>query len=206
MSTNAPISRPAKRQKMLPQTVSQESELPDLNSELVEVETFIIHKHVLCKTSAFLQAALKPAWQGSGTRPVDLTDEHPLIFKMYLQWLYSNKVAVKGCSYLIPDINEPFDSWCAATLARAYVLGATLMDSAYQNAVLQAFMDMVEAEDGVPFMLMLAVDVITRERRRDREEFADDLIAALMNHRVLSIKKEDRPWVKDAKAYYVQDT
>jgi len=48
-------------------------------------QTFHVHKTVLCKTSGFSKAALKPEWQGSEPRPVDLTDEDPATFKMYLQ-------------------------------------------------------------------------------------------------------------------------
>ncbi|KAI4922002.1 hypothetical protein J4E90_000430 [Alternaria incomplexa] len=44
-------------------------------------DMFHVHKNVLCKTSAFFQAATKQVWRGRPRKPIDLTTENGEDFK-----------------------------------------------------------------------------------------------------------------------------
>jgi len=57
-------------------------------------DMFHVHKNVLCKTSAFFQAATKQVWRGRPRKPIDLTTENGEDFKCYVQWLYSGRIAI----------------------------------------------------------------------------------------------------------------
>ncbi|KAF2242157.1 hypothetical protein BU26DRAFT_405911, partial [Trematosphaeria pertusa] len=84
--------------------------------------------------SEFFRAASKPEWTGPSPKLVQLTDVDPAVFKAYMQWLYTKKVAqIDGLH-----------------LARCYVLGEKLMDVAFQNAVMDAILDRAMREDLYP--------------------------------------------------------
>lgn len=55
-------------------------------------------------------------------KPIDLTDENPIIFKAYVQWLYSHHI----------DTTHDTIKW-----AHMYVLGERLMDLEFQDLVLE---------------------------------------------------------------------
>lgn len=88
---------------------------------------------VLYKTSVFFKAVTKPKWDGTGPRTIDLSTGNVDVFHVYLQWLYSGKVAV--CYF-----NERQDSPDICMLGDSYLLGERLMDTEFCNAMLQVFM------------------------------------------------------------------
>ena len=61
------------------------------------------------------------------SKPIDLSDEHPAIFKKYCQWLYTKA---------IPPRESKENGF--VYLARMYVLGEKIIDQAFQNAVVNA--------------------------------------------------------------------
>lgn len=197
-----------------------------------------IHKAVLCKTSKFLRAALKPEWQGPEPRPVDLTDEDPVQFGMYLCWLYTGKLPVQPLAKLPNDDKHQEDYHMPSTsylaLARAFVLGAKLMDSAFQNHILKVFIDCVECDGLVPHNEVvriiyggteadsparkLMVDFWVGETEDMCEEndrvvdtvgvdFANDLILALFAQRAKPYSKDgkNKPWIKEPMQYRIKD-
>jgi hypothetical protein len=99
---------------------------------------FSIHKNVLLR-SPFFANALKPEWASMREgRPIDLEDTDSETFAAYGQWLYSHQ--------LNPALMEIAKSdW-----AKAYVLGETLMDLEYQDAVLSALITRCRAEKLFP--------------------------------------------------------
>jgi hypothetical protein len=70
-------------------------------------------------------------------RLIDLSDEHPEAFQAYVQWLYSNKVALKVVPEDLDDNDNPqYDDTRMHSLIVSYVLGEKLIDTAYQNAII----------------------------------------------------------------------
>ncbi|CAN9106508.1 unnamed protein product [Alternaria sp. RS040] len=70
--------------------------LPDLSGKtiVVQVGNEVIHVHegLISSSSEFFKNATKPEWR-TESRPIDLSDEQPHIFKRYCQWLYSGVIA-----------------------------------------------------------------------------------------------------------------
>ncbi|KAK5717929.1 hypothetical protein LTR15_008772 [Elasticomyces elasticus] len=54
--------------------------------------TFYVHETVLCKESAFFQAACKKEWTEGQERKIMLPDQAPDTFHAYLQWSYTGRV------------------------------------------------------------------------------------------------------------------
>ncbi|KAF2130039.1 hypothetical protein P153DRAFT_431107 [Dothidotthia symphoricarpi CBS 119687] len=183
-------------------------------------QLFHIHKSVLCKTSAFFQSILESAWTGLDYKPIDLTDEKPEVFQMYLQWLYSGKVAVKLeanlYSYMV-RVNDEVICW--ASLLDSYILGEQLQDTTYQNAVMQAMIDCVENGEVLPSVKAigdmyrgtsasspvrkLVVDFLVHRNQTHwpitfvvelgDARFADDLVAAVFKQRLPPPESKDCP-------------
>lgn len=47
-------------------------------------QTAYVHKDLLCEDSEFFRAATKPEWQNSAVQTVDLTDEDPATFAVFV--------------------------------------------------------------------------------------------------------------------------
>ncbi|KAF2660686.1 hypothetical protein K491DRAFT_571812, partial [Lophiostoma macrostomum CBS 122681] len=93
-------------------------------------ETFHVHKTLVCTASKFFANATKPGWQNNETgkpKPIDLSDEEPAIFKVFVQWLYGRTIAISLLQLGV-----------SIGLARAYVLGEMLIAEAFQDDVLKA--------------------------------------------------------------------
>ncbi|KAF2242156.1 hypothetical protein BU26DRAFT_397428, partial [Trematosphaeria pertusa] len=88
----------------------------------------------------FLQVAVKMEWMGEEPRPVDLSDEEPTVFKAYLQWLYTKQVPLETYTHARSD-GQDEEAINDELLAQCYVLGEKLMDSKFQNAVLEVFIN-----------------------------------------------------------------
>jgi hypothetical protein len=191
-----------------------------------EQRIFHVHESVLCKTSAFFQNATKPEWTAPTPRPIDLSDEYPDIFHLYVQWLYSGKIAVTTrTSHL--SVNYCY-------LIQSYVLGEKLMDATFQNAVLQCLIQCVNEEGSYPLgrtvklayerttkhspLRRLLVDFWVWERGRtwgssnmkrcEGVEFMNDLIMALLEKRPCphSPRAEvEPPWRTNPGDYRVRD-
>ena len=103
-------------------------------------EMFQVHKSVLCKTSAFFQAAIKQVWRGRPRKPIDLTMENGEDFELYVQWLYSGRIAI--CYNTDPQQNDLDGSYHPLDdLIDQYLFGSRIMDPTYQNAVMKVFID-----------------------------------------------------------------
>lgn len=116
-------------------------------------KTFFVHKSVLCKSSRFFQTATKPEWSPQEHRPIDLTDEIPEIFQLYLQWLYTDKLSVKFRP--VKKTNEEGEEWDAEQISLShliggYLLGEKLMDGQYQTAIIRTLIGWVMNEDTYP--------------------------------------------------------
>jgi hypothetical protein len=199
-----------------------------------EQQIFYVHKNVLCKTSVFLQNATKPEWTGPLPHPIDLTDENPKVFQAYLHWLYSRKVAAETrLANACGDASGYHLELHYNLLVKSYLLGEKLMDSTYQNAVMEAITYGAAIGCGFPgdecVRLVYKRTTASSPLRKllvdfwvwmgfkkwiengdviknTCKEFANDLIAALLEQREQpGDGSEDWPWVKNPEAYLVKD-
>jgi hypothetical protein len=99
--------------------------------------TFPVHESVVCDSSAFFKSAMKPEWTSATSRIVDLTDEDPNIFEIYLHWLYFKTLSTIHNRPPIADIEY-------IELAQCYVLGEKLLDMKFKNAVIDALIEVLE--------------------------------------------------------------
>jgi hypothetical protein len=77
-----------------------------------------IHESVVCKTSTFFDNAMKPEWASARPDPrrVDLSDEEPDIFSIYIHWLYF-KTIPSVVTEVEPARNPEYE-----LLAKCYVM------------------------------------------------------------------------------------
>ncbi|KAH8644972.1 hypothetical protein IG631_02436 [Alternaria alternata] len=107
-------------------------------SLMVGNEVVHVHEFLISSSSEFFKNATKPEWR-TESRPIDLSDEQPHIFRRYCQWLYSGHMA--------PDLPEKSIFQC---LAYMYVLGEKIVDYEFQNAVIQAIISDMGRKNKVP--------------------------------------------------------
>lgn len=103
----------------------------------VKGETFSAHAPVLLSSSLFFKKALSGKWEESNTDSVKLPEVEPDIFTIYLHWLYFGTLPVlHNASGSGSDRgNEDLE------IAKAYVLGDRLIDTKFQNAVIDAIIE-----------------------------------------------------------------
>ncbi|CAN9390204.1 unnamed protein product [Alternaria alternata] len=130
-------------------------------------------------SSEFFKNATKPEWR-TESRPVDLSDEQPAIFKRYCQWLYTGFIA--------PGLLAESSSGC---LAYMYVLGEKIVDHEFQNAVIQAIISDMDRMNVVPSLRTIKIiyDGTTEEsaaRRLLVDSWAHTIISFLGAYEVPS--------------------
>lgn len=107
-------------------------------------EVFGVHERLIRAYSPFFDKAMSGNWQESSRRAVELPDDEPTIFQLYIHWLYYETLPV--------FCNEPGLSGNAEylELIKAYILGDKLMDSKFQDAVIDAIIEksVSKASDG----------------------------------------------------------
>jgi hypothetical protein len=114
-------------------------------------QAFYAHKSVFCKSAIFFQNTTNPEWAGLDPRPIDLTDEDPEIFQRYLQWLYSGQVAVAlWNSEALGAGDSDKEEICIHSLAACYVWGEKLMNTRYQDAVINPNIFAEREKGGAP--------------------------------------------------------
>lgn len=102
-----------------------------------EATEFAVHEALLRRTFRFFDCALKSKWDVSrGETPVlQLTEEDPKVFSIYVHWLYFK---------MLPTVHLHISTWRkkvgseADILVYSYVMGEMLHDTEYRNAVLEA--------------------------------------------------------------------
>jgi hypothetical protein len=179
---------------------------------------FSLHENVLHQ-SPFFANALRPEWVAACVdKLIVLEKEDPHIFAGYVQWLYSHNI----------DTTFNKIKW-----AEMYVLGETLMDSNFQNKVLETMVQRCETKNSYP--AGIAIDIIYKgtpegspawhllvdyyvwgarsswfkgqnmatERPAD---FINDLLLTLVSRRpsLSSSGKGEKPWITDVSRYFVK--
>ncbi|EED13876.1 conserved hypothetical protein [Talaromyces stipitatus ATCC 10500] len=107
-------------------------------------EIFSIHERLIRASSPFFDKAMSRKWKESLERTIKLPDNEPKIFQLYVHWLYYGTLPVL--------CDEP--GLCGNAeyleLVKAYTLGDKLLDSRFQNAVIDAIVEKSQskARDG----------------------------------------------------------
>ena len=178
-----------------------------------------MHEAVLTSSSEFFKAATKPEWRTDPTKPIDLSEQNPVPFERYVQWLYSN--------ILSPYKSENQD---LEQLARMYVIGETVMDTTFQEVVIKMIIHLYSAPQRTMSLSMLRIiyegttpgspvrelmaDIcafqlepefkrVTNLDAAKDAEFMKDLIVALLKHRKMPASHISGPWVEDPDRYSV---
>ena len=111
-----------------------------------EATVFRVHQSIICSSSKFFEARMKPEWSRTSDAHVELLDHTPEAFNIYTNWLYNGG---------IPDLSSIEDStkgkvqerdWLA--LASVYALGEALMDVEFKDAVSDAVRTKLRGPDG----------------------------------------------------------
>ena len=107
-------------------------------------ETFNVHLKVLCSSSDFLKAKVKPEWL-KNQNSVKLPDLLPETFSIYVNWLYTG--ALTGL--LRPgDAEDRKDLLEFRRLATAFVLGEALLDVAFKDTIIDTLLFRVCSDTG----------------------------------------------------------
>jgi hypothetical protein len=102
--------------------------------------TFPVHESLIRKSSKFFDNIMQPqeASLRSFPRIINLTNQDPDIFKIYLHWLYCKTLPTVAVA---PNNGSESEY---VLLSKSYVLGEFLMDMEFKGALLDAFADCVE--------------------------------------------------------------
>ncbi|CAI7593507.1 unnamed protein product [Penicillium crustosum] len=109
-------------------------------------EPFHVHESVLCTSSRFFNAAMSGSWKESKEYTIELPEDDPAAFSIYSHWLYFAKIpgildAAKKGESAKRSAQEYYD------LVSAYVLGDKLLDTQFQNSVIDAILDTCSKAD-----------------------------------------------------------
>ena len=94
--------------------------------------SFTIHEIVLCATSEFFRAAVKKEWTRALPRVIHLPDEDVIVFKIYVTWLYSHKLAIRY-PVRCESANRNWE-----LLTKSYLLGEKLIDTKFKDTIVSA--------------------------------------------------------------------
>lgn len=100
---------------------------------------FQVHENALKQHSTFFVAALSKGWRERRSGEVHLPEDKPELVKLYLQFLYSQKIGIAWTKTRegLPQ-NDLLPEY--VTLAHLFVLGEKLIDTHFTNAVVRAFL------------------------------------------------------------------
>ena len=188
---------------------------------LVGDKLFYIHTDVLVSSSAFLRNSMKPEWRTDASEPVDLSDEDPCVFESYSQWLYARQIISKA--------DHADDS---LHLARLYILGEQLIDSVFQDVIIDTFIRHASNSGLVPCAeavneiyertqdnspaRRLMVDLwafgasptspdVDNVINRFSDDFIGDLFPALLKRRPEPDNHVLKPWIAQPRIYHCGD-
>lgn len=109
-----------------------------------ERKPFIVHELIICASSPFFKNAMSGPWKESSEHTVDLPEDEPKVFALYCHWLYYATIPVR-----IEDPTKGRPGQRAnkeyRELIGAYVLGDKLLDTKFQNSVIDALLETCSA-------------------------------------------------------------
>ena len=87
----------------------------------VAEQTFVVHARVLHKSPVFAAMSREP-FKESKTRVFELSDDDPIVFALFIEYLYSARDKLPELEDLQKEFSEPKE-YLFDVLAKAYVLG-----------------------------------------------------------------------------------
>ncbi|KAL9095494.1 MAG: hypothetical protein Q9165_002365 [Trypethelium subeluteriae] len=191
----------------------------------LKAQKFIIHENALRSKSPFFEAALSKPWAEARERRVTLPEDDPEVFKLYVQWLYTDRI---HCSTPPGNNSKGWDFIHEMDLIiKAYCLGEKLQDVAFKDSLIDSFIALrsLEKDMWLPHlpitkflwentpkgssMRRLVVDYYvwlhaadaTQVKQSDCLEFLQDFVAGLLQHRGNPIF-ERAPFCKESTCAY----
>ncbi|KAI8939603.1 hypothetical protein NX059_003366 [Plenodomus lindquistii] len=107
--------------------VLAESSREGTNATIAELEharpaiTFNVHRSVLCKSSLYMQQKMQPEQGGFAVTQVDLSEQDPKLVENYIQWLYTDKIAIEKNHLIVNGTPKLVTN--QLNLVRNYLLG-----------------------------------------------------------------------------------
>ncbi|KAK5120435.1 hypothetical protein LTR85_006374 [Meristemomyces frigidus] len=95
--------------------------------------TYFVNEHLICNASMYFATAMKQEWREGRRRVLDLCDENPKTFNIYLNWLYRKKLVI---GYTEDQNAVEHSKW--SCLVNAYILGDKLIDPDFKDVVTDA--------------------------------------------------------------------
>ena len=126
-------------------------------SNIVEIivgpteECFYVHPHILTQQSTFFKAACSERWRSSIADPIELPEDDPHIFDIYLNCLYSGNVDLGDLEHALAGERELTDE--ARTdlrLIKSHVLADKLGDVLTANKIIDRLIECSDASGNIP--------------------------------------------------------
>jgi hypothetical protein len=97
--------------------------------------TYYVHQNLITARSEYFKRATNGKWQESDERTVNLREDVPDIFEIYLNLLYTGTLATKKPLFGRTDADNEY-----TILAQVYVLAEKLQDTEAKNSVSEAIL------------------------------------------------------------------
>ncbi|KEQ60688.1 uncharacterized protein M437DRAFT_53902 [Aureobasidium melanogenum CBS 110374] len=133
-------------------------------------QEFCIHKKILCSNSTYFDKALSGQFVEAQTRVVELEDIHPLLFKIFVAWLYSGRLTYESSdpstsSHEEEDEKDDGDkkdeladfqeedsrTWSYLILTGLFILGDRLDAPRLKRSILDTIVKKINQTRKVPF-------------------------------------------------------
>lgn len=95
-------------------------------------DMFSVHEKLIRAPSPFFDKAMSGPWLESTQRTIELPDDEPPIFAIYVHWLYYGT---------LPVFNNETEDGEYLSILKAYTLGDKLLDINFQNAAVDAMIE-----------------------------------------------------------------
>lgn len=221
------------RGKYLP---AQATTIPDISHSLLKgpcvtvrvgsgetAEEFSVHKALIAHHSPFFKAALGGPWKGGREGSLDLPEDEPSTFNLYVCWLYGVFVLrpVSGCCSNPEGVSPTCRQLTA--MSNAYKLGNKFLDLDFCNMVIDRICDHGKANKAVPtgpFLEIWNVSargskprnlILDSFRHEGQSSWFEDLTATEYDQelwleiaRALAVGKEEHP--NDSRSPWRDDT
>lgn len=97
-------------------------------------ESFTVHEYLL-RQSPFFDRMLNGTWKEATERRVELPEDDPDVFTIYVSWLYWNQIPT------IPTCESGQDDSEFLHLIQTYIFGDKIQDMAFQNTIVDAIIE-----------------------------------------------------------------
>lgn len=117
-----------------------------------------MHKHKICARSTFFDAACSDRWSGSETRAIELPEDDPDIFDIYVNCVYNNVVDVGALEDRLAGEDRYYlENRHDARLVRSWVLSDKLRDVSASNMFIDALIELSEKVEKLPSKQVLSL-------------------------------------------------